>query len=139
MRDICGKPQYVDNILKSGSVSEAIPYKTNEEYYDWEESKLVTDLEASPYLESNGECKGLLWYLKNEFAVKNGGIKSLMLIASEAPSLFDELTESEINAIKYHGGAYETSKFELQGKEDSLMIIMHAADMLSSRHRTEEE
>ena len=100
---------------------------------------MVKDLESSPYLESNGECKGLVWYLKNEFAVKNGGVKSLMLIASEAPDLFSELSDSELNAIKYHGGAYETSKFELQGREDPQMIVMLAADLLSSRNRNNQE
>ena len=28
-RDIAGNPQYVQNVLKNGSVSEKIPYKTN--------------------------------------------------------------------------------------------------------------
>ena len=137
VRDLSGNPMYVDNILQSGATSEKVPYKINEEYYNWENSKLVKDLENSPYLDTNGECKGLLWILKNEFSMKNGGIKSLALIASEAPNLLSVLSDSEINAIKYHGGAYETSKFELQGKEDLLMILMHAADMLSSRYEDE--
>ena len=49
-------------------------------------------------------------------------------------SWFEKLNDSEKFAIIYHGGAYETSRFELAGKEDMLQIITHAADMLSSRY-----
>ena len=132
--DISGNRQYMENILTNGRTSEKVPFKTNPEYYDWSEFKLVKDLENSPYLDSHGECRGLVWFLKNSAEIKNTGVKSLILIASQAPELMATLTESEINAIRHHGGAYEVSKYELQGKEDSLMILLHAADMLSSRN-----
>ena len=57
-----------------------------------------------------------------------------MTIQAFGPEVFAKLTEAEIYAIIYHGGAYETSHYELAGKENSLQIIIHAADMLSSRY-----
>lgn len=132
--DPMGQPQYVANILKSGSRSDAIPFKINPDYMSWEGStatEILNPVDA-------GNCRALNWALSSgEMTVKNGGVKSLMSLAAHAPGVLDNLCDSEINAIKFHGGAYETSKFELQGKEDLLQIVFHAADMASSRSASE--
>jgi hypothetical protein len=131
-RDIAGNPQYVQNVLKNGSVSEKIPYKTNEHYFNWAGYDLLNDIQTN--IADSTTTRGLAWFLTNSAEIKNTGVKSLILIAAESPALMASLSESEVNAIRYHGGAYETSKYELQGKEDELLILLHAADMLSSRN-----
>ena len=132
--DPMGEPQYIANILKSGSRSDAVPYKVNPSYMSWEDTaptKLLSTVD-------DGGCSALNWALSNgELTVKNGGIKSLMSLAAHAPDVLNNLCESELYAIKYHGGAYETSKFDLQGKENLLQIVFHAADMVSSRSASE--
>ncbi len=130
-RDIVGNPQYVENILKNGSVSEKVPYKTNESYFNWSTYDLLHDIQTN--VVDSPATRGLRWFLTHSAEIKNTGVKSLILIAAQAPELMATLSESESNAIRYHGGAYETSKYELQGKEDELLILLHAADMLSSR------
>jgi len=62
-----------------------------------------------------------------------GGIQSLALIYALAPELFAVLSEDVKYAIRFHDGVYSHNKFELAGKETPLMIVFHAADMLSSR------
>ena len=132
--DPMGEPQYVANILKSGSRSDAVPYKVNPSYMAWEGSASTQLLSTA----DDGGCSALNWALSNgELTVKNGGIKSLMSLAAHAPDVLNNLCESELYAIKYHGGAYETSKFDLQGKENLLQIVFHAADMVSSRSASE--
>ena len=49
-------------------------------------------------------------------------------------SMFIDLTEDEQFAILYHNGLYGTvGKYTLQGKETPLFMILHWADMWSSR------
>lgn len=44
-----------------------------------------------------------------------------------------ELTEEEEHAILYHNGLYGSFKYEIQGKETPLYLIIHTADMWASR------
>lgn len=55
-------------------------------------------------------------------------IKSIQII-----SQFIELTEEETFAILYHNGMYGPLKYELQGKESKEYLILHFADMWTSR------
>jgi 23S rRNA maturation-related 3'-5' exoribonuclease YhaM len=48
-------------------------------------------------------------------------------------SQFIELTEEENFAILYHNGMYGPFKYELQGKETPLYLLLHFADMWCSR------
>lgn len=92
----CGdynKKYYVDNVLKSGSISEAKPFKRN------------------PELKEIGHS-----------------IRSLCII-----NRFIDLTEDEEFAIRFHDGLYERANFDLQGNETPLYIIIHFADLWSSR------
>lgn len=44
-----------------------------------------------------------------------------------------ELTEEEEQAILWHNGLYSLFKYEIQGKETPLYMILHFADMWASR------
>ena len=119
--------QYEPNILKSGSQSDKVPYKLNKECYSY------NCLSPEDH-EQHEPLRSLAWLFQNKkVEIKNGGVRSLALIAAKHPALIDELTPYEMDAIEFHGGAYETSKFTLAGKENPLMLLMHCADMLSSR------
>jgi len=48
-------------------------------------------------------------------------------------SQFIELTEEESFAILYHNGMYGDLKYQLQGKETPLQMLLHFADMWCSR------
>ena len=48
-------------------------------------------------------------------------------------SLFIDLTEEEQFAILYHNGLYGDFKYEIQGNETPLYLILHFADMWASR------
>ena len=117
-----GNPQYVPNILKNGKQSDAIPYEKDKD-------------KCRKYPMPSAEVNHLL-----SFAEFSDGEASLALLADAAPLLLADLTESEVNAIRYHDGGYGKAKYAAgyQGKEDALAIIIHAADMLSSRARNNE-
>lgn len=88
-----GKPTYVENVLKSGKISESKPYEINK------------DLLAIPH----------------------------EVIATIIIPQFIKLTEDELFAILYHNGLYTNIGYQLKGNETPLVILTHAADMLSSR------
>lgn len=46
---------------------------------------------------------------------------------------FIDLTEDEQRAIAWHNGLYGIFKYDIQGKEDELYMIIHFADMWASR------
>lgn len=46
---------------------------------------------------------------------------------------FIDLTEEEQRAIAWHNGLYGIFKYDIQGKEDELYMIIHFADMWASR------
>lgn len=46
---------------------------------------------------------------------------------------FIDLTEDEQRAIAWHNGLYGTFKYDIQGKETALYMIIHFADMWASR------
>ncbi len=48
-------------------------------------------------------------------------------------TLFIDLTEDEEFAIRYHDGLYETANYGVKGHETSLYLILHYADLWSSR------
>lgn len=55
-------------------------------------------------------------------------IRSVKLCA-----MFIDLTEEEEHAILYHNGLYGNLKYAIQGKETPIYMIIHWADMWSSR------
>ncbi len=48
-------------------------------------------------------------------------------------TLFIDLTEEEEFAIRYHDGLYETANYGVKGHETQLYMLLHWADMWSSR------
>jgi 23S rRNA maturation-related 3'-5' exoribonuclease YhaM len=99
-----GKPNYIPNMIKDGRVTKDQP----EQKYKQSESKpFVTnpDLLSVPH-----------------------EVRSIH-IASQ----FIALTEDESFAILMHNGMYGTFKYELQGKETPLYLLLHMADMWCSR------
>lgn len=48
-------------------------------------------------------------------------------------TLFIDLTEDEEFAIRYHDGLYETASYGVKGHETPLYLILHYADLWSSR------
>ena len=48
-------------------------------------------------------------------------------------TLFIDLTEDEEFAIRYHDGLYETANYGVKGHETPLYLILHFADLWSSR------
>ena len=64
--------------------------------------------------------------------------KDLMTLPHEVVSVieitkFIDLTEDEQRAIAWHNGLYGCFKYEIQGKETPLYMIIHFADMWASR------
>lgn len=64
--------------------------------------------------------------------------KDLMTLPHEVVSCieatkFIDLTEDEQRAIAWHNGLYGTFKYDIQGKETILYMIIHFADMWASR------
>lgn len=88
-----GKPNYVENILKSGKRSDSKPFVTNP----------------------------ALAYIPHE-------VRSVMIAER-----YIELTEEEEQAILWHNGLYGAFKYDIQGKETPLYMILHWADMWVSR------
>ena len=48
-------------------------------------------------------------------------------------AMFIDLTEEEQHAILYHNGLYGPLKYEIQGNETPLYMLIHFADMWASR------
>lgn len=99
-----GKPGYIPNIIKDGRPTKANP----EQKYKQSEDK--------PY-KANPD----LLLIDHE-------VRSVAII-----SQFIELTEEEQQAILWHNGLYGVFKYEIQGKETPLYMILHWADMWASR------
>lgn len=99
-----GKSYYVPNMIKDGK-----PTKTNpEQKYKLSETK--------PY-EINKDM------LKVDHCIRS------VILAT----LYIDLTEDEQFAILYHDGLYGVLKYEVQGNETPLYMILHWADMWASR------
>ena len=88
-----GKPLYIDNVLKSGKLSEAQPYKHNPDLMDLPH-EVTSVIEIQKYI---------------------------------------YLTEEEQRAIAWHNGLYGAFRYDIQGKETPLYMIIHFADMWASR------
>lgn len=99
-----GKANYVPNMIKDGRPTKAEP----EQKYKQSESK--------PYVTNSD-----LLYIPHE-------VRSVKIA-----SKFIELTEDEEFAILYHNGLYGDLRYAVQGKETSLYLLLHFADMWTSR------
>lgn len=99
-----GKQMYVPNMVKDGRPTKAEP----EQKYKLSENK--------PY-KRNPDLLPL-----------DHATRSIKLA-----TLFIDLTEEEEFAIRYHDGLYETANYGVKGHETPLYMLLHWADMWSSR------
>lgn len=98
-----GKSNYIPNMLKGRAT------KANPDPAPYQST-------SKPYI-SNPE----LLYVDHE-------VRALAII-----SKYIDLTEEEQQAILWHNGLYGPFKYEIQGKETPLYMIIHWADMWASR------
>lgn len=98
-----GKPYYVPNMLK-GRATKANP---NPEPYQSDKKPYI----ANPNL-----------------LVVDHEVRSLVIA-----SVFIYLTEEEQQAILWHNGLYGPFRYQIQGKETPLYMLLHFADMWASR------
>ena len=98
-----GKPNYVPNMLK-GRATKANP---NPEPYQSDKKPYTTN---------------------PELLLVDHEVRALSII-----SKYIDLTEEEQQAILWHNGLYGPFKYEIQGKETPLYMILHFADMWASR------
>lgn len=122
-QDSAGQPYYQANILKSGKRSEAEPFEHNDGYL----KQACVSAGARPV------DREVDFLYREAVDSLPGGVKSLALLIALAPALYASLSDEVKFAIRYHDGVYAHNKYELAGKETPLMILFHAADMLSSR------
>lgn len=97
------KPNYVPNMLK-GRATKANP---NPEPYQSDKKPFITNPD--------------LLYVDHE-------VRALSII-----SKYIDLTEEEQTAILWHNGLYGSFKYQIQGKETPLYMIIHFADMWAAR------
>lgn len=98
-----GKPNYVPNMLKP----RATKANPNPEPYQSDKKPYTTNQE--------------LLYVDHE-------CRALTII-----SRYIDLTEEEQQTILWHNGLYGSFKYQIQGKETPLYLIIHFADMWASR------
>lgn len=104
-----GKPGYVENYVDSRKRDE-------------NGNKIMTRSTAKPYV-SNVD----LFNIPHE-------VRSVVIA-----NTYIDLTEEEQFAILYHNGLYGDFKYEIQGKETPLYLLLHMADMWCARVVEEEK
>lgn len=98
-----GKPGYVPNMLK-GRATKANP-------------------EPEPH-----QSKDKPYKINPDILYVDHEVRSIAII-----SQFIELTEEEQQAILFHDGLYGVFKYEIQGKETPLYMLLHFSDLWASR------
>jgi len=99
-----GKQMYVHNMIKDGRPTKAEP------------NQKFKQSEAKP------------WKRNPNLLPIDHATRSIKLA-----TLFIDLTEEEEFAIRYHDGLYETANYGVKGHETPLYMLLHWADMWSSR------
>ena len=99
-----GKQMYVPNMIKDGKPTQKAP----EQKYKQSEAKP--------------------WKRNPDLLPLDHATRSIKLA-----TLFIDLTEDEEFAIRYHDGLYENANYGVKGNETQLYMILHWADMWSSR------
>lgn len=99
-----GKQMYIPNMIKDGRPTKAEP----EQKYKQSEAKP--------------------WKRNPALLPIDHATRSIKLA-----TLFLDLTEEEEFAIRYHDGLYETANYGMKGHETPLLLILHWADLWSSK------
>jgi len=128
------QPNYVPNFVQGKKKTDpplvqstAIPFKRNPDAFA---PILADDVRDPNRPQLNASRRALLAHTLPRAA---GGEKSLAVIAALAPELHAALPPQVVNAILYHDGLYGENADQVYGNETPLQIIMHFADMMSSR------
>lgn len=79
-------------------------------------------------LKSGKQSEAKPWKRNPELLPLDHATRSIKLA-----TLFIDLTEEEEFAIRYHDGLYETANYGVKGHETKLYMLLHYADMWSSR------
>lgn len=79
-------------------------------------------------LKSGKQSEPKPWKVNKELLPLDHATRSIKLA-----TLFIDLTEEEEFAIRYHDGLYEAANYGVKGHETQLYMILHWADMWSSR------
>lgn len=79
-------------------------------------------------LKSGKQSEAKPWKCNPELLPLDHATRSIKLA-----TLFIDLTEEEEFAIRYHDGLYETANYGVKGHETQLYMLLHWADMWSSR------
>ena len=123
-----GQPLYVKNILADKKQSEKKPWITNPEY------SILTGLARD--VDKNfihGITLAHIAGLEDNIRIPSG-MMSVIAMEKMAPGIKDLLSPEEIQAIMFHDGMYGKGPHSgLEGKETSLVITVHYADMIASR------
>lgn len=83
----------------------------------------------APNILKSGERSGAKPYITNaELAYIPHEVRSVMIAER-----FIHLYENEEQAILWHNGLYGQFKYDIQGKESELYMVLHFADMWASR------
>lgn len=122
--DWSGRAYYVNNFLKSGKQSDAIPYQSNSCCFSFNG---LTNEQSDPALRVATQL------LQRNLELIPGGELSLALVAVLAPQLYRDIPECVKFAVRHHEGMYSSVRRELAGKETPLQMVLHFADMVSSR------
>lgn len=127
-----GEAGYIPNMIKDGTMrSDKVPYARNEQVNKFGAVQVMIDsIEISRLMSTQ------LSYLLSEIKEWPEGRLSLSLVSAFDPALYAMLTPDERFSIVHHAGMYDRqARNQLTGNETYLMMLMHFADMLSSRRR----
>lgn len=131
--DPLGHPFYEENILRSGEVSDRKPWKSSDEWLQDPTDSVMWEQISNECGEGVAKQLKLMAELTQDRAKKiSGGKVSYYTLCCIDPR-FRELPDDVKQAILYHDGGYGDGKYELNGGESKLTILIHTADMLSSR------
>lgn len=129
--DMMGTEFYVPNMIKNGTVrSDKIPYVTNDSAWDFNRIHVGDDGQKPGQLQETFIASSSSEWIPD-------GVKSLSLVRAADPKLFATLSPDVTFSIIHHDGAYGRGRRQLNGNETPLQMLMHFADMWSSRLQAE--
>ena len=123
VEDFSRRPLYIPNTLKGGNISDAKPWKRNEEFFKVDPPRLV-DSEKDRFIAD---------ILQDSTEVLGDGRISLALVNAKYPDLYHFLGDDVKQAIEIHDGGYSAKRSGFSGSECQLAIALHYGDMISSR------
>lgn len=125
--DAGGREYFLPNLLKNGSRSDKIPYMSSDVAHHF---TLLTGA-FLPVGSLHAQLQALLDLHQEAWS---DGMLSLSVVAACDPALYSMISGAAKFAIIHHAGMYDRKiRHELDGKETPLQVLMHFADMLSSR------